>query len=267
MGGIVRNLTTHLLWIVAILVGVISILLWRLPNGSQLSGYISFAASIASLVLAIVAIFQSLLSSQGMGASISEIKLSAQAVADETERLSQASIGLHDAAAALKKLDDIPDQLTAMKGELSGQIEKIDAQKLSKLSPDNDSHDGSADKWYEGRPIGYILAFYALALTNQSGNPLNLDNVFSDPYYSSIKNYINGVVVTVKYHCVFQIEVDGINEFIATSMGICDAGRVINDVREFNGLSLPIRKVIRTLNEHYKLEWLPSIEDDVSGGE
>ena len=121
----IKNLTLHLYWVIAILIGIISVLLWRLPNGSTLSGYISFSASIASLVLAVVAIFQSLLSSRGFEGALTEIQTSARSIMDETSRLGKASLSLSDEAeAAIQKLGNIPDELMIMKGEFSGKFEK-----------------------------------------------------------------------------------------------------------------------------------------------
>lgn len=57
-----RHGFVHALWTISILILIIASLLLGLPNGNLIGDYIAFSASIAPLVLAVVAIFYSIIS-------------------------------------------------------------------------------------------------------------------------------------------------------------------------------------------------------------
>ena len=169
----------HLIWVIGILIAIIAFLMWSLPNGSDLAGFIAFAASLASLVLATVAIFQSLLFSNSINRSIGNIETSSQKIIDETSRLQSASIDLsEESRASLENLQRVPRDLDALRGELEEQFGRIGSEKI-------DSSDGgvgvssSTAVLLKNRSINFAIAIYTLVLSCEVGKYVHLDDMLS----------------------------------------------------------------------------------------
>lgn len=77
--------TVHLLWIITILVALLTGCFILLPNGALVRDYISFASSVSSIILAVVAIFYSIFSNS----SFSEMVGSLQSSVERTQASSQ----------------------------------------------------------------------------------------------------------------------------------------------------------------------------------
>lgn len=78
----------HAVWIIALLIFVNAWNLFLLPNGGQVAEFISFAASIASLVLAVVAIFYSFVTSRSSSENVGRLAISAQQTEEAARSLS-----------------------------------------------------------------------------------------------------------------------------------------------------------------------------------
>ena len=96
----------HAFWLITILIMIIAGLLLRAPSGDKIGDYIAFAASIASLVLAIVVIFYSMISNQGFSETVGSLKTLATTV--------------HESANDIKLVSsDFVDKASEIFGELS----------------------------------------------------------------------------------------------------------------------------------------------------
>lgn len=89
-----RHGGVHATWIIAVLTAIIAALLLRLPNGNSVGDYIAFAASIASLVLAVVAIGQSLIANQSLSTTVGSLNTASSNLERASENLEDISKGL-----------------------------------------------------------------------------------------------------------------------------------------------------------------------------
>lgn len=203
-----KNATIHFTYIIAILIAIISILLWRLPNGNSLSAYIAFAASIASLILAVVAIFQSIISSDAFGKAIFQIQTSAEKIVEETSRLGKASLSLgEEAESALRRLSEIPEQIQSLKGEISDKFEKI--------IPKSSSEDGQlfiANDVIGGKTYAFAISIYIISLSHLKNKYVVMDDLFESEDLSYIRQYATGVISTMKYFNVCGADIEGIRD-------------------------------------------------------
>lgn len=257
----IKHPIIHLAWIIGVLIAIISALLWRLPNGSDLSGYISFAASIASLILAVVAIFQALLSSETFSSSISEIRASAQKIMQETSRLGEASITLGaEADAALKRLSDLPDQITNWRGEMT---ERLDQMNTGTTPQNEENAPTTSGDILANKSMGFAIAVYILAVADKSNKYIELDKLFIGKEFTISKSYSSGVINTIRYFNICGINIEGAgNNFQINSLGDLDGENIISYMKKYEFVSPIISKTVMRINEYFDEDWIPKVKTD-----
>lgn len=181
------SVNVHLGWIIAVLLAVISVLLWRTPSGENLANFLGFAASISSLILAIVAIFYSILSNSNLSILLSEIGAASSRISDE-------SIQLRGTA------DKFEESLRQTRREVEGinpQIERLHSridegfQTFSAQDPAVGEANGFANLFRTTR--GVKFAFYAIAKCVTLDKRLNYEALPSE----ALRNHIKATVATL----------------------------------------------------------------------
>ena len=229
-----KNLTVHLGWVIVSLVAVISVLLWRSPDGSSLSGYIAFAASIASLVLATVAIFQSILASQSLERSLGEIRSSSQAIVTETSRLQGASLQLDEETAnTIRQLKSLPSQVLEMRGEVFEKIDKLDFS--SAINSGKAYHNQTDDlKLIKGESFIFGFIIYAMCLSYKTGRPFSVKDLFPRDTQASHRGYAEGMLEAIKKFRVCEIDLEGVaGNFCVKDIGSIDVEEYIQFLSDF----------------------------------
>jgi hypothetical protein len=141
----------HYRYTIGILVGLMIILLTiKWTELESVANYISFAATVASLLLAVVAIIYSFLSNNSFSSSVSKIEIAADTVRAETEKLND----------TIKSFDDvirqIPDSIKNVESRLHETNEAIKASSQSTgasapekdWSPKNIQYFIDSSSWY-----------------------------------------------------------------------------------------------------------------------
>lgn len=116
-----RHGLIHAIWLFSVLLALIAFLLLRLPNGQSVGDYIAFAASIASLVLAIVAIGQSLLANQSFSETIGSLRQSSEALRNTALNVEKTSGSLSG------KMDELAGSVARMPEAFDALSAKIEA--------------------------------------------------------------------------------------------------------------------------------------------
>lgn len=94
---LIKNLEIHLFWIIVILVlSVISLIVYE-PSGQIIQNYVSFAAAIASILLALIAIIFSFLSNQTFSETVGDLKGSVEESGNASNDIVTASRALQEA--------------------------------------------------------------------------------------------------------------------------------------------------------------------------
>lgn len=227
-----KNSNIHFVWTIAVLLLVISALLWRLPNGDKLANYIAFAASLASLVLAVVAIFQALLSSKSIDHAITKIQNSADAIVKQTERLNQATVSLgEEANNTLEKLSELPDRIHNWKSEISEQLTQLSVP-TSYTGVASNSDLSELNK-INGKIVGYIISLYLVCLSYKTGKPIEAKSVFPGDEYAIIRNFSLGVLTAIQHNPANGLKIEGVGgSFRIDSLGEYEADKIIDGVQK-----------------------------------
>lgn len=192
MGGLQKHFqlhgSVHAWWTIAVLILVIAALLLFMPNGTAINEYISFASSLSSLLLAVVAMFYAFISNQNSSENVSDLRASALQITNSSGALSNISKDLHQQISVL----------TSDFSDIRPRVEQIHSQISGMTNPATPSSDG-ADVQYDQSSlfkrdigIGVRIAFYELDKALRLGvSKIDLETIYGK---SSIwLNFMQGV--------------------------------------------------------------------------
>ena len=172
----------HLLWLIVVLLLVIAAQLIMRPGGETVNIFISFASSLASLILAIVAIFYSIITNQNFSGSISKIE-TASTDLHQTTKVVQSS--LLDFS---MKMDELRSDVSQVPGSVE-QIREHMMEQLNEMLPKGASylnmhsqHPSISDKsMSKGLAVGlYLFKRIALGERNFNMNDVDWDDQYGE---------------------------------------------------------------------------------------
>lgn len=186
----------HAIWVIAVLIFVIAALILMRPNGNAVGEYIAFAASIASLALAIVAIGQSLIANQSFSETVGVLRSSGV-------NLEQTARNIADTSAALSQ------QAERMVGEISGlppAFREISAKIDALRTPQAESDQSLKDAEKVGKPgnrllenssvDGVTIGLYVLARSIETKKIIETRAIF--PPKTEWDYFVAGVLHTIR---------------------------------------------------------------------
>lgn len=226
-----RLVTVNLLWVILFLTSIIIAQFVITPSGELLRELISFAAAVASLLLALVAIGYSFISSNSLQTMLAEVRSSAGEIAKETARINEASRGLSDEVEEAlrvlpKRIDDLPAKL-----EHQFKARELDAASTVAAPPKELSADGAEE--HAGRTNGMLFAIYALCMSHKHSKPLEFDKVFKG-LPDSFSYYCTGVFETFRTYRVCDVVVEGFEgKYYASSVGSLRSDVVIRETEGY----------------------------------
>lgn len=190
------NVIVHLCWTIALLLLAGAAILLNVPDGTILRDYISFASAISSIVLAVVAIFYSMISNQSFSETIGSLKSSAGLI-DKTEK------EINDVSSSLSgKVESILDEFSQIRPAVQEISSKIDQRIPIMNEIVAESAVNSADlkdrKLFKSGPtVGGLAGFHIIlkAFETKFGK-FNINDIFPDSVIYS--NYCIGVVECIK---------------------------------------------------------------------
>lgn len=194
-------LKTSAVWLISLLLLVIAGLVLLLPNGQLLVNYVSFAASIASLILALVAIFYSIISSEGFFRTVGNIQGLSEDIRSESERVASNSSEFAERSdRLLEQLSQIPGSVDRMAERFEGRFDDL----LSSVSARPVEQGETNDKQFfaEIPTFGSTVAVYLLAKAAQAGKEFDITKIFDT---ASVKDYVQGFIT-----CIASLHVKGI---------------------------------------------------------
>ena len=245
----------HLGWVIAVLLLIISGLLWQLPNGDSLSGYISFAASIASLILAVVAIFYSMISNNSLTASVHQLQGLASSINDQ-------SVLLEESAQEFREnIESLLSEVSSINPRIDG-ISKTISEKLNAFADFDKSARNPEDQTRRFLPerstIGVIVTLHIIAMSYKTGKKISPDKIFTNNRLSA---YIEGVLAFIlasKYKNL-TLAKDG-KDFIVNDVGELDAEAAIKkgESQGKEGMS----KIKSQIDKYFKTEEESSLDEE-----
>lgn len=247
----VRPLTINLLWVIGVLIMIVAAFAVVAPSGDVLQGYISFASAIASILLALVAIFYAFVSNQSVSNTLSELRGAATALSNETSRLRTASSGLSDEAdQILRRLSSVPTALSEMSGELNRKIEDLAGQQTFRTTQANDPvPPNTFDPG--GKPVSLVVSLYIIYLAYQNKNYINIDEIFKEPEYKFMADYLSGFLEAMKYFNKYGVDVEGFaKQFAINNIGDLDLTALAERLRAADKNSESINKLVQKIDSH-----------------
>ena len=166
---------------------IISLLSFNYAPDTQLFNYVSFAATISSLILAVLAIIQGFLSSNSLSETVNNMNRSSKEIFDNAEKLSKIILGLDS------KLTELPGMIKGLEDKITAPNELPNpappAQKQTAINITKPQIEYFKTK----ASVSNVTAVYMLLLSFKSGKKIVL-NEFKDLFVDSSIEYI-------WYHC------------------------------------------------------------------
>lgn len=215
-----RMTRIHRNYIVGFLtLGVISLLtaLYGGDSKSNIFTYISFASTITSFVLSILAIFVTMQSNSGLENQISKMeshrKLMNELSTKLDNTLTQVTVANEKVAKSTRELSEVTNNIIPQVQETLSHHEDIITQKLSGYHniPQKQIEDVEIDslkEWYiSSMSATGLAATYACCLSCEENKLFNRNELFQ-----SMSDYSYGVIVTISSVGLIETEVDeGVN--------------------------------------------------------
>lgn len=241
----------HYKYIIFILcIIIISLIVVRYTADTSLNNYVSFAATIASLILAVLAIIQGFFSSSAFTDSISNLKNTTNDIAEKSEQLNNIMNEFDN------KFKDIPSQLEGLN---KSYFQLSETSKLastsdtgvaisSMISEQNIENIFSNSSWL-GR-----LSLLCITLSQEKNLPLDLKKVFIE--LGSIDDYIEGYLNALSALELFNYESkdEDLIYFSNVSPYFNDKIKIWIDnyLEQSDSLKETVVKVVNDINNYYK---------------
>ena len=226
------NLVPHLCWLIAVLLAIIAFMVLRVTNGNEVNSYISFASSIASLILAVVAIFYSIVSNDSLSSSLSSIQNLGSVVREQTDNLDKSALEF------TRKIEEftphfsiIPSRIDALGLDLQQKLESISLQdKESSIAKDATIESKPIDNngyFFTGKvTMGVNVATYLIAISAKTDKSIDLSVIFSDNIPA--RNYVSGALAVIAATSHQGVKISLVNSsFVVTDFGSMNIEKVI----------------------------------------
>lgn len=195
------NDVIHYKYVVGILtLIIITLLTFKYAPDTQLSNYVSFAATISSLILAVLAIIQGFLSTNSLSDTVTNMNQSSREILDNSDKLqtiiSDLDSRLREIPAMIKGLEDkitTPNELPNSAKKDSAEI----APNITKQQADYFKVTGS---------VSNIIAIYVLYMSSKTNKSIVLSD-FVDMIQGSTIDYLYGTITTCNAIGIVEINV------------------------------------------------------------
>lgn len=253
----------HALWTISLLVLIVASLLLGLPNGNLIGDYIAFAASIASLVLAVVAIFYSIISNQSFSETVGTLKSSAEIVKSAADRVCDVSMTLNDQS------ERLINEVLALPPAVQAISDKID----TKFAPSSNALDSEGKGQAESdqplnkiKTVGAILALYVVGASYRNGKEVDADLML--PKHAIWSNYVAGFLHSLYMFCPGGIGLvrknnTGTGIYTVTTLGKFKEDDFFAQIAKNDSPDLALMK---SLVDNYFSGEISSVEDAAGSG-
>ena len=244
----------HLLWIIAVQILIISGLLLLTPNGNTITAYIAFASSVASLILAVVAIFYSIISNQAFYQHIGSLQGLAEGIQKESGAINTNLKTFSERAEGLvAAIADVPGSVDRLASTLDDRLNTISPVKVT-------SKDKAAGAFFTRATTGTNIALYLIVKAFGGGEKVNLEDVFSQ---QRLKNYVGAVLTVLALTKYRGVEID-FRGFVYTvvNTGEIDCEAILAKAKISTGLT---QKAIAEIDAYFAALVAPPVSKDIDG--
>jgi len=188
----------HYRYIVLILaLIIISLLTFKYAPDTQLFNYVSFAATISSLILAVLAIIQGFYSNNAVSETVANMNTSSREIVQSSVNLEKIINGLDS------KIQEIP---TLIKG-IETQINTLNTPQISKPSGElPHKSKGDLQYFYNSVSPSGLIAVYMLYLSHKSSKIIDL-NILEGLMSNSTIDYFYGFIISCHANGIVYITI------------------------------------------------------------
>lgn len=244
----VKPLTLNLLWLIGLLLLIVAAFAVVAPSGELLRDYISFASSIASILLALVAIFYAFISNGSLTSTLNDVRSAATSLTNETASLKRASSGLsEEAEQIIRRLSTVPAALTELSGDLGQRLDRLASSETFREG--NSSEDRPADKFDPGgRSLYLVFSLYLLHLAAENVKFIRLNDIFPDSKHESFKIYASGFIESLKTFNNCEVKIEGfVDNFMISSLGTLDLSYLAEQLDENTHLDIAATELLNVI--------------------
>lgn len=219
---------THFYYIVGILVAFIVLLAtFEWAGIKDLASYFTFAMTLTSLILAILAILYSFLSSSGLASYVSELRIISKGISSSTDKLGTAATEIRT------KVEGLDSSIQEFGGDMKNLLNRNTL--LSPQQSDSPS-ETSVKIFLKLSSLLGLQMLYAASRAHLAGKPLELDNFEG---FKNSKGYLHGFMVAAY--------ASGIVEYSTTGDGY-----VINSIHNVVNKTIKAEVLARIRSDKFK---------------
>lgn len=230
--------------IIALVLTVILVIAYRSSDNAELVKLVSFAGTITSIILSVIAIFMTILSNDSLGGTLNKIRDVSDSIHDVPTLINESVGNMQEISALLKNtIDDMKTHVS----NLALRVETVDdhiseakehIQLLVSLNTKVEHKDSQEDNVVQLQErvvnyasyIGLLLIYSLIESTNKGGGRLNLDTVSG--ITSTSYDYLQGYLVALASSGI--VEYDGTDPKNLSNIRVIqeiDVDRVLEQLR------------------------------------
>jgi hypothetical protein len=215
----------HCFWLIVILATIIAAFVVMAPGEGQIEALVSFAATVTSLVLAVIAIIYSIVSNQGIASSVAATFQAALKVDESIKNIDNASKRISlESARLVEEVSQVPAAVNRFALEVGGKIDAF--SELRKVEGP-----GAADQ-PSRLTVAETLCLYTLTQACIEGSAVDIKEIRAiDKYFGGI---LFGFFSSIRFFrpCGINIEFAGLMASVDT-LGSFDPDKYMSlDVSE-----------------------------------
>ena len=215
--SVLKNTSLHATWLVTILLAIIAWLLIKSPNGEDLRDYLAFASSIAALILAVIAIFQTIVAqnnastvSAGLQRSLGEVEKAAQNIATTSSQLSNQQKDF------VGHVERVPVEIQSLEKRIA---EGFNSKKQNTNSATRDGD--IIELLFFNTPFANQIVWIVIAEAIRTNKSINTENLF--PSHAYLIGWMNGALTIIAKCNPLGLEINSLQS---------DSGGIIFDIVE-----------------------------------
>ncbi|HEX8309040.1 MAG TPA: hypothetical protein VF645_11560 [Allosphingosinicella sp.] len=241
----------HSLWTIAVLLLIIAALILATPDGKSVGEYIAFATSIASLVLAVVAIGHALVANQSFSETVGSLKSSAEDVKNAASNVCEVSNVLS------KQSDRLLEEVVSLPPAVRALSDKLEASLLRPSAPaSGEAHElplgpsSDQDVYHAKMAAGVRASLYLIVRSFATGKPIDTNQIFPNDLWRHWTDGVLHAAVTFQPYGALLVAGDS-SDVKVLGIGSLDPLRVEKSVREIMGNGHA--EVIRAIDTYFSL--------------
>ncbi len=219
----------HLWWIIAVLLAVIAGLIVRSPGGELMYNYTSFAAAIASILLAMVAIIYAFIANQSFSDTIVSMSKAGEEVGQHASTLRELATdffrGIDNLSTAVQSF---PDSVKTVSSEITQRLDLLAEKPRVTEGAKTPATDLAGDVNIDSIsiPVGCSIALYCMAMSKKHNKTFSTKELGIDSDY--ITGALLGCLSIISASQAFGSQVSRVGtNFFTRDMGRLPIGDVL----------------------------------------